>query len=320
MMRGAQAARRPGSMRRWAGGALVALSVAFLGYSAVGHFDELRALPWSGLGVAQVAAAVTAYSLTIVLHGLAWHVWLTALGQGVAPASAVMITAVSQVAKYLPGNVGHWIGRVAMTVQRGVPPAAAVYALGLETLWALASCGLLLSAVWGWQALPEAAGPKSGQAVLGLASIGLGLLLAHGLPLLLRRLPEALRGRIGLEGRLRIPGLRPSLACLGLYASSWLFNGLALLWVVEGLGLAPPGLAWAVGVYAAAWLTGYLLPGAPGGLGAREAVLLLLLQPAYGAGAGLGIALLLRAVNLLGDGLMLSVGWWMRSRQSGGID
>jgi len=53
--------------------------------------------------------------------------------------------------------------------------------------------------------------------------------------------------------------------------------------------------------YVLAWLTGFLVPGASGGLGVREAALLLLLTPQTGEPAALALALSTRLITTLGD-------------------
>jgi uncharacterized membrane protein YbhN (UPF0104 family) len=55
--------------------------------------------------------------------------------------------------------------------------------------------------------------------------------------------------------------------------------------------------------YLRAWLTGFAVPGAPGGLGVRESVLVLLLSGADDAMAApaLGLGLGMRLVSTLGD-------------------
>lgn len=50
-----------------------------------------------------------------------------------------------------------------------------------------------------------------------------------------------------------------------------------------------------------AWMAGYLVPGAPGGLGVREAVLLLGLAPTVGEPSALAAAASYRMVTVLSD-------------------
>jgi hypothetical protein len=54
-------------------------------------------------------------------------------------------------------------------------------------------------------------------------------------------------------------------------------------------------------VSAAAWLAGFVTPGAPGGLGVREAILVMALEGTLGKGGALAAAALFRAATTLGD-------------------
>ena len=61
-------------------------------------------------------------------------------------------------------------------------------------------------------------------------------------------------------------------------------------------------------LFGVAWIAGYLVPGAPGGLGVREAVMLLLFAPMVGPGVAVGISISMRVANMLGDGLAFLCG------------
>ena len=65
--------------------------------------------------------------------------------------------------------------------------------------------------------------------------------------------------------------------------------------------------AFAVGITALAWVAGYAVPGAPAGLGVREAVLLAGLSLMVGEAHAVVVVLLLRVVTTLGDGLLFAV-------------
>jgi uncharacterized membrane protein YbhN (UPF0104 family) len=70
----------------------------------------------------------------------------------------------------------------------------------------------------------------------------------------------------------------------------------------------------APGVFAIAWVIGFVTLVSPGGIGVREAVLLAGLTPAYGAGTALGVAILYRLVTSLGDGLGFLIGFIAEKR------
>lgn len=54
-------------------------------------------------------------------------------------------------------------------------------------------------------------------------------------------------------------------------------------------------------VFTLSWVIGYIVPGAPGGVGIREAILIIMLSPTFGnQTAALG-SLILRIVTIFGD-------------------
>ena len=72
------------------------------------------------------------------------------------------------------------------------------------------------------------------------------------------------------------------------------------------------------GVYACAWIIGTVTPGAPGGLGVREAILVLLLAPYCGEGVAVAAALFLRIATTLADLLSFLIGLVWRRMVYGG--
>lgn len=63
-----------------------------------------------------------------------------------------------------------------------------------------------------------------------------------------------------------------------------------------------------IGIYALAWVAGFLTPGAPAGIGIREVILAAAFTQLYGESIALGITLSLRAVTMAGDVLAFLIG------------
>ena len=144
-------------------------------------------------------------------------------------------------------------------------------------------------------------------ALLALAAVLAPFGLVHAVE---RWFPGRLRRHTGLD---RLP--RPGVATLGgtmlLYALSFACWGLAFELLARHLFAAPPDTPWgrAVPAFALAWVAGFLTPGAPAGLGIREALLVAGTAPLYGPGTALSAALALRLVTVLGDGVAFVVAW-----------
>lgn len=192
----------------------------------------------------------------------------------------------TQLAKYIPGSIWQFVGRIVIYRERGAPHATIRDALLAEHFWVVLSALLLaallipfgradfLSTWWSEHGLA----PETTRLLLAT------LLLAAVLVLLLPR------GRALLRWLLRV---RPPLGALPALLLMWLCLGAALWITLAPFVAAMPSLAFLVGLYAFAYVAGFLVPFAPAGLGVREAVLALGLLPHVGA----DIALLLAAIN-----------------------
>ena len=73
-----------------------------------------------------------------------------------------------------------------------------------------------------------------------------------------------------------------------------------LTWYAKGT-LAPETAGTVTSTYVIAWVLGYIVPGASGGIGIREMALLLLLGPLLGDGLVLSLAMIHRLITIIGD-------------------
>ena len=94
-------------------------------------------------------------------------------------------------------------------------------------------------------------------------------------------------------------------------ALCFIFLGVFLretLRVIDPASVSQLDILRATVVFATAWLFELLTPGAPAGIGAREAALVLLLSPIAGKRMSLAVAVLSRALSVLGDGIITLIG------------
>ena len=77
---------------------------------------------------------------------------------------------------------------------------------------------------------------------------------------------------------------------------------------IVGTSLKPEVIPIVIGTYSLSWIAGFIVPGAPGGIGIREAVITLLLAGIIPVSDALLAALIFRFVNIIGDfvGLFLA--------------
>jgi glycosyltransferase 2 family protein len=280
--------------------ALALLIIGFAGRALVRNWDALRSQPlaWK-IDPALVALSAVAVWLMYALLIAAWRTMLAAWGQSLETWTAARIWTVSSLGKYLPGKVWAIAGMALMAQQAGVAPWAATASAVILQVLAIGT-GAAVAGLTGVGAL-EAAHPgvRVALALLVTASVtGIALLLW---PPVLRRLL-----RLAAPGSETRPTPAAGAIVLGIIANSvaWVGYGAALWLLARGvLPGASLALAPAIAVFTASYLAGFLALFAPGGLGVREGVFILMLQGPLGIGPATGLAVasrLLLTVTELG--------------------
>jgi glycosyltransferase 2 family protein len=259
------------------GGALGAAGVAFVAFQLHAYWDQIdggRLGPAAWLVVGLLALVYGAANLMLAV---AWWNLLGHFGVAVTRAWAVRNYGLSQIAKYVPGNVFHLAGRQALGMTAGLP-----------------ALPLVKSAVW-----------ELGLIVLAGATFAILVV-----PLRVEVWPVwwSLAGFGALAPLLVLSGRRwVSVAVAAVL--SWQVTFLLVSGGVFAVVLAlvaptgfPAGLLPAVGgAYVLAWLAGLVTPGAPAGVGVRELVLLYLFATQFAPADLLVAVLIARVVTVSGD-------------------
>lgn len=289
---------------RWLGSLAGLLAFAYFAYVLSKEWAHLPPERLNQVLLVGAGVAMVLYMGQLILVGLSWRVLLGFAGLEISRKTAVWIFGVSQMAKYLPGNVMQWVGRVGMAKALGYPAIPVSVTLLWEAAWELTmavAIGLVLAhelldlGLWRWAFLAGAA------VVFFLPWVLSNRTQRSATPFVTLRWFRQLEGwHVSLQG---------TLACLFWYALSFLLMGIGLAaisplaWSEWSSHLGPITCAVAL-----AWALGYVLPGAPAGLGAREFVLLTLLTPLFGQSEAALMALVHRLATMAGDGLFFLIG------------
>ena len=287
----------------WLGLGIALLSLYYVGRSLLGHFDQILALKLGPKAVGVALIATILYTCSLVALAASWSVIaVSALPDARQLAIAARIYARSGIAKYLPGNVFHLVGRQVLGRALGASQGRLAVATTAEIVLSLLSVWLIATAVFA--VLP---GPISrGLSLLALVCGALVAIAFISLGSLRRAAPWAapILDRVGRDASCAnlVLALTLNLAfflCLAIIAGI-VFRALT--------GEATPVMQ--VGaLYLIAWLVGYIVPGASGGLGVREAALLVLLENAAGGPAVLAFALAMRLQSILADLLFFAASY-----------
>lgn len=284
---------------------VVVLSLAFLGHSLWNSLTpDLLLRLWDGRTACVLLGIAVVYCFALLLPALAWAELVLA-NRGASKARRTDLLAIygsTLVAKYLPGNVFHLIGRQTAGASHGLRQSAVALATLYEALL-MVSAGVGVSVGIGWLGGYDwhNAVPWMPPSVMILALCGGGLL-----PWLVAGLLWLGKGWWGERlGQVTIPlsGLALSWT---IYAAFLAVSSLLLWGVAVTLGGNAP-LQPILGLYSLIYILSYLAPGAPGGVGVREALIVLMLGPLLGNGVAGLAGLCLRLSMTMGELLLFGL-------------
>ena len=279
-----------------AGAVLVGLAVR----SVVMNWQSLRAQPieWE-FSLGWIAASVLVVFASYATLIEAWRRVVLSMGETLAFLPAARIWFLASLGKYVPGKVWAVAGAAVLAQRAGVDPAAAVAGAMVLQALALASGAAVVAATAreAFQAVGQWAIPAAG-VVVALSLAGVATLASQ--PLLDRV------NRLVPSSWPRLRAIPPAILAAAFLANviAWTGYGVALLLLTRGLLPGVDlGLPQAVGVFTCSYLVGFIALFAPGGLGPRESVFLLMLAGSIGlkpAGAlALASRLLLTGTEVL---------------------
>ena len=261
-----------------AGSALALAGMLFVGLHLHEYWLKIDLPRMSLAGWSAIACLALAYGGASCLLALAWWHLLTHWGVAVSRLRAIRLYGLSNLAKYVPGNIVHLAGRQALGMAAGISARLLARSMFWE-LGLIAMAGTLFC----WMMLPRWLPGLSAQAGLALAVFSAALLAA------------ALRKFAGRQVMVAFLW-----QVLFLLISGVIFVGLI---AILRDNASVPLRDWLpiVGAYIVAWLAGLVTPGAPAGAGVREMLLLFLLKNIVPE-ENLIVAILLgRLVTVAGD-------------------
>lgn len=276
-MQGASRFAASGRIGRWGTGLILAGCVGFIGERLL-RLEPAQLLEQASwpLGAAMVAAPVL-FGLSDVALARGWQALADPAGQ-LDQRTVHAIYGRGVLMKYLPGSVFQYVSRQFGGAGAGLEhkqlAKASVTEIGLHVAASMSVAAGCMAA-----------------AVHPLASLAAGAAVAIAAVAARRPLARALT--------------------LQLLA----FGGFAAAAAAVGAAVLPAGAALAqfAAIFLLAWLAGFVIPVAPGGLGVREAALLALAAGSVDAPALLAAVLALRIGSILGDlGYGLATQWRMR--------
>jgi len=283
----------------------------FLAKALKDNWLEVTAIRIDSVGWAILAIATGITLLAHIWAGWIWTWVLQDLNQPVLSPQFIQVYLKTNIAKYLPGNVWHYYGRIVATKNANISSGAATLSVLLEPLL-MAAAALIIIVLFGSQF--AAANTTLVVQILQLLSLAVVLCAVHP-----RFINPAIRFLYRLKAKKsantaqptvpfnieRYP-LRPLLGELGFLG----LRGTGFILTIYALS----SLNWSqipllLGVFSFAWLLGLVIPGAPGGLGVFEATAYELLQHHFPAALIISAIALYRLISILAETVGAGLAW-----------
>ncbi len=278
-------------------------TVFFLTKTLTEHWQQVLEVRISGLGGVCLAIAFFVTTLAHLWSGWVWFWIIKEFNQVVNWRWTIRVYLLTNIAKYLPGNIWHFYGRIYAIKQAGVPIEIATLSVLIEPLL-MAAAALAIALV------------GSTQDSWFLQFLCLVVVLSGVHPIIFNPVIKYL-------GKLKLKATKsdsyPSLELkLEHYPIRPFFGG-AFFILLRGLGFLLTIFAinpiefnqilLILSVFSLAWLLGLIVPGAPGGVGVFEATTLALLESKFSAGIVLTGVALYRLISVLAETFAAGLAW-----------
>lgn len=292
-----------GRLPRILGFVVFGVSLGYLATVAMRHASSFPPVTWTSGAVLALVSSTGLYLAMLLAGSTAWFLLLRSAGAQASPGAVLSVCGLGQIGKYLPGNIGQYLGRAALAREQGIPLHKSALTLVFETSGLIVTAAAI-AVLAGLTGSPAAHPWKI--ALLAAGALAAPFLLVY---ILERRFAGLLQRRLGVT-RLPRPSVATLGACMTLYAVCFLSGGFAFDQLARGLFGAGSETTWirAIPAFALSWVAGFVTPGAPAGLGVREALLVGGTASLYGPGTALSTALAFRLITVLGDGLAFLAG------------
>ncbi|MCL2938976.1 MAG: lysylphosphatidylglycerol synthase domain-containing protein [Trichodesmium sp. MAG_R02] len=248
----------------------------------------------------------TAFIITIMAHlwsGWIWFWILKEFNQSVNLWWAIRVYLVTNIAKYLPGNIWHFYGRITETKKAGVPVEIAILSVLIEPL-------LMAAAALG------VASFGSSQESLFLQFLCFFAVLSIVHP---RILNPVIKYLVKIKLKVKKSDLEPTTELKLERYPIKPFVGEICFVLLRGSGFLLTMFAFnsiefnqillIFSVFSLAWLLGLVVPGAPGGVGVFEATALALLEPKFSPGIVLSAVAFYRLISVLAETFAAGLVW-----------
>lgn len=281
----------------------------FLATTLKENWQQVLEIRISNSGWASLAIAFFATIIAHIWSGWVWFWIIKEFNQTVNLRWALRVYLLTNIAKYLPGNIWHFYGRINATKQVGIKVEIATLIVLIEPLL-MAAAALAIALI--------AATQESW--ILQFFCLVIILSGFH---------PRILNPVIKLLEKMKLKAIKsdsspPLELKLKRYPIKPFFGEICFV-LIRGSGFLLTILALnpiklnqillIYGVFSLAWLLGLVVPGAPGGVGVFEATTLALLEQEFSPGIVLSTVALYRLISILAETFGAGLAWLEQQHQ-----
>lgn len=283
---------------KWIGRILMILAFAFL-VQRLWEYRESLNVNFKAADIVSLAGCCALYIATVYMCPVVYKTLLyITTGKKISYMRVADIYCKSNILKYLPGNVMQYVGRNQIAVEENLHHGEVALATILEIGIVIISAALV-AMTFSWSYAVEWINNfidiDSGTIVMivGGVIIGCGAVAV----VCRKRLDEYLKIVLKKENVFRLVGL------IIYYSVNFVLGSVIYFFVLAVLQirLTSEGYLVGIGLYALAFVLGYVTPGVPGGIGIRETILIYFFSSFMPESQILTGALIMRIISIIGD-------------------
>ncbi len=302
------------------GGRIITVSsIALIIVMLAKHAADIPPFRFGAFALVSVTSTILFLILCSVLGSVAWIVLLHGGNLTIGVRDAYIILGKSQIQKYFVGNVFHYISRVTIGSKKGLPVEAIILSMGVETavaaftsfVLALAGSMVLREDIWRILTINRISDKAWMLEIVVVLAIAAMAGVSFSKPA--RRW---IKERLSYFYPSRVLTASALLSCFNVLIGLFITLILRSFWNIES---GQPWYYYSWG-FTIAWLLGFLVPGASGGIGVREAVMIGIFSSGIGIGAAVGLAVVLRILTSCADLISFSIASFLDRRPMAASD
>lgn len=280
---------------------LTLLAFVFIGIKLAKADIDLSSVNSVGKLIMFSLIGVVICTVTVFLLGIAWGRFVSVLGATAQSKKVIYDAAIvyskANIAKYIPGNVFQYVERNVFLNNSGLDQAG-IAAATVSEIAGLVFTGIILCITLSYSKIRRVCSELITLPMMltAIAIIIIAIAAVTIICLKSKKIREVL-GRIMSRNF-----LKTFLLNILIYALVLIMLGSTLLLTAQGMNLALNISGFElIAVYIISWLAGFIIIGAPGGIGIRELVISLLIADTALSGPILVAAVIQRIVTIIGD-------------------